>query len=76
MALDGDLKLTAQQWHQLCGDVGLASPIGEPTSPHLVTIPLSSPSGRPGTRAAEATVQASKSTQQLQQPLGNNSYGW
>ncbi|GIL88668.1 hypothetical protein Vretifemale_16589 [Volvox reticuliferus] len=32
MMMEGDLKLSSAQWHQLCADVGLAQPIG-PVSP-------------------------------------------
>ncbi|KAG2449858.1 hypothetical protein HYH02_005381 [Chlamydomonas schloesseri] len=28
MMMDGDLKLSSSQWHQLCADVGLAQPVG------------------------------------------------
>lgn len=29
MMMDGDLKISSAQWHQLCADVGLAQPVGE-----------------------------------------------
>ncbi|PNH02798.1 hypothetical protein TSOC_011202 [Tetrabaena socialis] len=71
MMMDGDLKLVSSQWHQLCGDVGLAHPALDMPSNQLVLLDRLA--------AAEARItqleQQQSFAREMMQAAGPGAYG-